>query len=94
MSGRQPVLDGDTLPLKEHVHILVVLLDSTLSLEAQVASVAKGYLCPGLAESPTMAFLNRDYQSSRSWFTRLSALCITVIHFRLLLKMVWMLKLM
>ena len=40
MEGVQPVLDGVALPLKEQVHSLGVLLKPSLSLEAQVASVA------------------------------------------------------
>ena len=40
MVGVQPVLDGAALPLKEQVHSLGFLLESSLSLEAQVASVA------------------------------------------------------
>ncbi|XP_061485295.1 uncharacterized protein LOC133385720 isoform X1 [Rhineura floridana] len=36
-----PVLDGVTLPLKEQVRSLGVLFDPSLSLEAQVASVAR-----------------------------------------------------
>ncbi|XP_061443806.1 uncharacterized protein LOC133365612 isoform X9 [Rhineura floridana] len=37
----QPVLDGVALPLKEQIHSLRVLLESSLSLETQVASVAR-----------------------------------------------------
>ena len=40
MVGVQTVLDGVAIPLKEQVHSLVVLLEPSLSLEAQVASVA------------------------------------------------------
>ncbi|XP_061441792.1 uncharacterized protein LOC133364873 [Rhineura floridana] len=36
-----PVLDGVTLPLKDQVRSLGVFLDSSLSLEAQVASVVR-----------------------------------------------------
>ena len=39
--GCLPVLDGVALPLKEQVHSLGVLLDPSLSLEAQVTSVAQ-----------------------------------------------------
>ena len=38
--GKQPVLDGVTL-LKEQMHSLGVLLDPSLSLEAQVHSMAQ-----------------------------------------------------
>lgn len=38
--GGLPVLDGVTLPLKEQVHSLGVLLDLSVPLEAQMASVA------------------------------------------------------
>ena len=40
MVGAQPVLDRVALPLKEQVRSLGVLLEPSLSLEAQVASVA------------------------------------------------------
>ena len=39
--GVQPVLDGVALPLKEQVRSLGVLLEPSLSLEPQVASVAQ-----------------------------------------------------
>ncbi|XP_061473928.1 uncharacterized protein LOC133380529 [Rhineura floridana] len=41
MEDVHPVLDGVTLPLKEQVRSLGVLFDPSLSLEAQVASVAR-----------------------------------------------------
>lgn len=41
MGGVQPVLDGFVLPRKEQVRSLGVLLDPSLSLEVQVASVAE-----------------------------------------------------
>ena len=37
----QPVLDGDTLPLKTQVCSLGMLLDSSLSLDGQVLAVAR-----------------------------------------------------
>ena len=41
-TGIQLVLDGVTLPLKTQVHSFCVLLNSALSLDAQVSEVAKG----------------------------------------------------
>ena len=38
--GKRPVIDGVTLPLKEQLCSLAVLLDPSLSLEAQVDSMA------------------------------------------------------
>ena len=58
--GREPVLDGIMLPLKKQVHILEVLLDSSLSLDAQVSAAARSafaqlklvhQLCPFLENS-------------------------------------------
>ncbi|XP_061487037.1 uncharacterized protein LOC133387065 isoform X2 [Rhineura floridana] len=59
MVDTYPILDGVTLPLKDRVRSLGVVLDSSLSLEAQVASVARNafyqlrlvaQLCPYLSK--------------------------------------------
>ena len=42
LKGHFPALYGVTLPLKDRVHILGVLLDRGLTLEAQVDSVSRG----------------------------------------------------
>ena len=59
LKGHLPTLDGITLPLKDRVRSLGVLLDPSLTLEAQVDSVSRGaflqlqriyQLCPYLDE--------------------------------------------
>ena len=42
LKGHFPALDGVTLPLKDRVHSLGVLLDPGLTLETQVDSVSRG----------------------------------------------------
>ena len=42
LEGHFPVLNEVTLPLRDRIHRLEVLLDPSLTLEAQVDSVARG----------------------------------------------------
>ena len=64
MVGAQPVLDGVALPLKEHVHSLGVLLEPSMSLEAQVASVAQSAFYQLWLVAPLCPYLDRDNLAS------------------------------
>ena len=48
LEGHFPALNGITLPLRDRVCSLEVLLDPSLNLEAQVDSVARGTFLQGL----------------------------------------------
>ena len=76
LEGHFPALNGVTLPLRDRVHSLGVLLDTSLTLEAQVDSVARG------------AFLQlwklyqlRPYLDERSLMTVTHALVISRIDY-------------
>ena len=60
MVGAQPVLDGIALPLKEQVCSLGVLLEPSLSLEAQVASVAQSAFYQLRLVAQLRPYLDRD----------------------------------
>ncbi|XP_061460454.1 uncharacterized protein LOC133373973 [Rhineura floridana] len=57
----RPVLDEVTLPLKEQVRSLGVLLDPSLSLEAQVASVARSAFYQFRLVAQLRPYLDREH---------------------------------
>ena len=63
MVGDQPVLDGVALPLKEQVCSLEVLLEPSLSLDAQVASARSAFYQLWLV-SQLRPYLDRDNLAS------------------------------
>ena len=62
--GVQPVLDGVPLPLKEQVRNLGVLLEPSLSLEAQMASVARSAFYQLQLVAQLHPYLDRDNLAS------------------------------
>ena len=62
--GVQPVLDGVALPLKEQVRSLGVLLEPSLSLEAQVALVAWSAFYQLRLVAQLRPYLDRDNLAS------------------------------
>ncbi|XP_061451815.1 uncharacterized protein LOC133369973 [Rhineura floridana] len=60
----RPVLDEVTLPLKEQVRSLGVLLDPSLSLEAQVASVARSAFYQLRLVAQLRPYLDREHLTS------------------------------
>ncbi|XP_061470050.1 uncharacterized protein LOC133379228 [Rhineura floridana] len=60
----RPVLDGVTLPLKEQVRSLGVLLDPLLSLEAQVASVAQNAFYQLRLVAQLRPYLSKEHLAS------------------------------
>ena len=84
LKGNFPALDGVTLPLKDRVHSLGVLLDPGLILEAQVDSVSRG----------AFLHLRRIYQlcpylDERSLATVTHALVTTRLHYCIVLYSTW-----
>ena len=90
LEGHFPALNGVTLPLRDRVRSLGVLLDPSLTLEAQVDSVARG----------TFLHLRKLYQlwpylDEQSRMTVMHALVTSridycnVLYVGLPLKMVW-----